>query len=359
MPRNIHFPDIGPASTSSDVLARRCAALLQDRGLNGQLLAAAYGLSLEGGVEDEQQIPTYAKRAYIGSAVLLAHDPLFTWQLGDLRLNALGLVGYTALNAPTVGEALHRVVQAMPTLTSAVYMNVAVDGDTAMLVSSTCDPRIDSLFTLRFMLSCLDALIGPTFAPIRLGLALSDRDRQPVVAQQLKAPLGADELFSYVAFPARHLRARIAGADARLAEVLRPYWERRVEEGGRRLDVVRARLEGAVIRNLHEGAPSLDRLAETLDTSRAALAREIAALGGMRLLVEAVRRRLAVEFRDKPGMSLAQIAGLLGYSEPAALSHAYRRWTSSSPAVDRRIIVPVGFSLRPSDRAMASASASA
>ena len=92
------------------------------------------------------------------------------------------------------------------------------------------------------------------------------------------------------------LRTRVAGADARLAEVLRPYWERRVEDGSRRMDVVRTRLEGAVIRNLHEGTPSLDRLAETLDTSRASLAREIAAAGGMRLLVDTVRRRLAEEF---------------------------------------------------------------
>ncbi|MFO1039510.1 MAG: AraC family transcriptional regulator ligand-binding domain-containing protein [Geminicoccaceae bacterium] len=350
MPRDIHFPDVGPASTSSDVLARRCAVLLEDRGLNGQLLAAAYGLSLDGEPEDGLQIPTYAKRAYIGSAVLLAHDPLFTWQLGDVRLGALGLVGYAALNAPTVGEALQRLVQAMPTVSTAVYMNVAVDGDTAMLVASTSDPRIDSLFTLRFMLSCLDSLIGASFAPLRVGLALTDRDRQPIVAQQLKAPLGADELFSYVAFPARHLRTRVAGADARLAEVLRPYWERRVEDGSRRMDVVRTRLEGAVIRNLHEGTPSLDRLAETLDTSRASLAREIAAVGGMRLLVDTVRRRLAEELVAKPGMTLAQVAGVLGFSEAAALSHAYRRWRGGAPAVDRRIIVPVGFTLRPSDR---------
>jgi AraC-like DNA-binding protein len=40
---------------------------------------------------------------------------------------------------------------------------------------------------------------------------------------------------------------------------------------------------------------------------------------------------LALRYLRDPNLSLSQIAFLLGYSELSALSHAFRRWTRTTP----------------------------
>jgi AraC-like DNA-binding protein len=48
-------------------------------------------------------------------------------------------------------------------------------------------------------------------------------------------------------------------------------------------------------------------------------------------ILEQLRQRLAARYLADDRMSLKQIAWLLGYSEPGAFTHAYRRWTGTSP----------------------------
>jgi AraC-like DNA-binding protein len=47
-------------------------------------------------------------------------------------------------------------------------------------------------------------------------------------------------------------------------------------------------------------------------------------------LVEALRREMAFEYLDKQ-LPLQEIAWLLGYSEPSAFHHAFKRWTGLTP----------------------------
>ena len=48
-------------------------------------------------------------------------------------------------------------------------------------------------------------------------------------------------------------------------------------------------------------------------------------------ILERLRRRLATRYLSHDRMSIKQIAWLLGYSEPGAFTHAYKRWTGTTP----------------------------
>lgn len=48
-------------------------------------------------------------------------------------------------------------------------------------------------------------------------------------------------------------------------------------------------------------------------------------------LVDNVRRALAQQYLAEPGISLAQCAMRLGYSEQSAFTHAFKRWTGETP----------------------------
>jgi len=77
---------------------------------------------------------------------------------------------------------------------------------------------------------------------------------------------------------------------------------------------------------LREG-PSLTQIAGHLGCSGRTLQRRLAAEGAtFSELVECVRRRVAHELRDRPGMSAEIMAERLGYSEVSAFYRARRSW---------------------------------
>ena len=53
-------------------------------------------------------------------------------------------------------------------------------------------------------------------------------------------------------------------------------------------------------------------------------------------LVEDVRKNLALEYLRSTVLSVEEIALRLGYSDAPSFSHAFKRWTGSSPRDSRR-----------------------
>jgi AraC-like DNA-binding protein len=52
-------------------------------------------------------------------------------------------------------------------------------------------------------------------------------------------------------------------------------------------------------------------------------------------IVDHLRRSLALQYIKERGVSLSQIAWLLGYEGPTSFNHAFVRWTSRSPSTAR------------------------
>ncbi|MFO1037607.1 MAG: AraC family transcriptional regulator ligand-binding domain-containing protein [Geminicoccaceae bacterium] len=342
----IRLPDPNPGASSLDVLARLGTAQLEAMGVDWRPIAAAHALDLEAAPVEGIRIPTHDEHAFLAEAARASRDPLFSWRLGDMSLKDFGLLGYAILNARTVGEALDTLSALIPAICEANSYRTVVDGDTASLVYASSDSWQNSVFTLRIALNLLRDVVGPEFAPTRVGISVLERDHLDAVARQVQAPVGAELPITFVSFPARHLRSRIAGADDRLAETLRPYWQRQLTVIGAQPAVVRTRLENAVVANLHQGVPTLEQLATYLDMGRAKVASELASVGGSRSLVDGVRRRLAQELVQSPDLTTARIAELLGFSEPGALNHAYRRWTGHAPTADRPLLGADGAPVR-------------
>jgi AraC-like DNA-binding protein len=48
-------------------------------------------------------------------------------------------------------------------------------------------------------------------------------------------------------------------------------------------------------------------------------------------VLEGLRRELAEQYLADPGLSISQIAWILGYQEVSAFAHAFKRWTGKTP----------------------------
>ena len=74
-------------------------------------------------------------------------------------------------------------------------------------------------------------------------------------------------------------------------------------------------------------------MAKELGMSSRTLARRLDDLGtSFGQILDGTRHQLAVRYLGEPNARASQIAFLLGYSEPSAFNHAFRRWTGVSPS---------------------------
>jgi AraC-like DNA-binding protein len=81
-------------------------------------------------------------------------------------------------------------------------------------------------------------------------------------------------------------------------------------------------------------------VAGELGISRRTLSRRLAADGtSFREIVDAVREEFARAMVQEAGVSIADIAFFLQYSEPAAFHRSFRRWTGQTPLEFRRAVL--------------------
>lgn len=76
----------------------------------------------------------------------------------------------------------------------------------------------------------------------------------------------------------------------------------------------------------------MDTIAGKLGLSRQTLFRKLKAESiTFEKILDELRRKLALHYLNGKKVSVNEIAYLLGFSEPAAFSRAFKRWTGSSP----------------------------
>jgi AraC-like DNA-binding protein len=121
-------------------------------------------------------------------------------------------------------------------------------------------------------------------------------------------------------------------ANPELLDVLERYAQRLLE----RLhtpDTWAGRVTQSLGRILVQGErPSLNAVAFHLAVSTRHLQGQLQAEGTTyRSLLDQVRKELALDYLKRPDMTMCDIAFLLGFSEQSAFTHAFKRWTGSSP----------------------------
>ena len=87
---------------------------------------------------------------------------------------------------------------------------------------------------------------------------------------------------------------------------------------------------------LGEGQATLKAVAEKLKMSERSLQRRLADEGvGFETLLDEMRRDLALRYLADPRLAIAEVAYLLGYSEPSPFHRAFKRWTGTTPSEAR------------------------
>jgi AraC-like DNA-binding protein len=83
---------------------------------------------------------------------------------------------------------------------------------------------------------------------------------------------------------------------------------------------------------LHKGEANMDAVAGQMALSRQTLFRKLKVEGvTFEQVLDALRHRLALDYLHARKVSVNETAYLVGFSDPAAFSRAFKRWTGASP----------------------------
>ena len=86
------------------------------------------------------------------------------------------------------------------------------------------------------------------------------------------------------------------------------------------------------MRCLHTGDVGIDTIAAKLSLTRAGLYRKLKhEEATFARVLDELRHKLALHYLDGRKVSVSQTAYLVGFSDPAAFSRAFKRWTGKSP----------------------------
>lgn len=110
-----------------------------------------------------------------------------------------------------------------------------------------------------------------------------------------------------------------------------------IERGAaRKVSSFRRDVEAVVEPLLAEGDANIDRVAREMGVSRQTLYRRLKAEGAtFEQLLDELRHRLALKLLRDQHLPVKQAAWRLGFSDPAAFSRAFKRWTGTAPSVVR------------------------
>ena len=132
-------------------------------------------------------------------------------------------------------------------------------------------------------------------------------------------------------FDAAWLQQRIAVTPRYAFGILSAHAESLLETL-ERTKSVRGRVESLLLPILHTGEASIERVAGQMGLSRQTLFRRLKKEGvTFERVLDELRRRLAHGYLQGGRVSVSEAAFLVGFSDPAAFSRAFKRWTGSSP----------------------------
>lgn len=266
--------------------------------------------------------------------------PHFALLVGQrTTLAAFGLLGVLMRNSETVGDALRALEAHHGLLNRGAIIGLATNGALAIVSYAPYQPDIEGigLHCERAIaaITCILRDLGDAdWAPEEVLLPRRQpADRQPY-AGFFQAPVRFEQEIAALVFPTRLLRQPIRDVNPLTRHIV----ERRLRQIEASIlsdvtDDLRRRLRVTMA----DQQLSAEQVARAMAIHRRTLSRRLKAEGtSFRLVASETRLAVAKQLLVDTDLSLAQISMTLEFSEPSAFTHAFRRWTGTTPSAWRR-----------------------
>jgi AraC-like DNA-binding protein len=317
------------------------------KGADRQMLIERSNICPDDLEDQDNRIPLANYVALLKAGIELCNEPALSLLFGEaVRLQDISLVGLIGVAFDNV-ESVRRQVNRYAPLTldpdngesaDAIEL-VRENGDVWLKFTTdiyTANPLlIESGFARNVCGARALAASIPGFANLKFPKAIRFTHTEPSYRAEY------DRIFGVPLFFGSHMNALLVDEAILNMKLPRtnPYLSEimsaRAEELLKSLEsskTTRGRVENLLIPILHSGEASIDTIAVKLGLSRQTLFRKLKAEGiTFEKVLDELRHKLALHYLGEKKISVNETAYLVGFSEPAAFSRAFKRWTGSSP----------------------------
>jgi AraC-like DNA-binding protein len=336
--------------TATGFPARRALAALRKHDIDPAPLLRRAGLSEQELNDQENRISSAGQARLLEFAAEALHDPALGFHLAtEVDPRELGLVYYIASSAKDLGEAITLLARYSRIVNEAIRVQmVRREGSLVIEVHVVGVPRFlaaqNAELAIAVILKSLRAITGRNVHPAKITLIHMHnsgfREFERFCGCLIEFGGATDELV----FSNETLAMPLITEDLRLLDVLRPICDEAAKQRETAPGSLRDLVENEAQKLLPHGGAQRHIVARKLALSTRTLARRLASQGtSFEEVVDELRRTLALQYMKTPGISLSQVAWLLGYEGATSFNHAFKRWTGSSPSaarVDRLLLAP-------------------
>jgi AraC-like DNA-binding protein len=255
------------------------------------------------------------------------------WVAEEFRPSDYQLFGFVAMTCSTLGEALEQIQRYVPLWIEGARWTRPTERSMAYQLALA-----DSLGARCIIESALAELVhaGRLASGGSFAAAVELPHPGPPSLEAHRAWFGGTVTVgrpqALVEVTSEVLCRPLLQADPGLAAYLRQRAEEVLAARGGALGLV-ARLQSAVLAELARGPPSFAAVAKRMGMSARTLRRRLEEEGTtFRDLVDVVRKEAALDHLRQQTLALAEVAFVLGFSDPSAFHRAFKRWTGTTPA---------------------------
>ncbi|NNL94293.1 MAG: AraC family transcriptional regulator [Xanthomonadales bacterium] len=328
----VHTPPQHPVKSIEPVLE-----VLESMGLNRRTCLKGTGIMLSQLENPQARVTFQQELAFYRNALELTGDPLIGLKLGEPFIpQRYGLFGYALLSASTFRKALNFAVKFGQLTFSFFTFEFGESGGEAWFAMKDPPPietRLHDVYLDRDMSAAtvaFSAIIGEKVPITRVELAHDGHGRQQDYRDYFDCDVRFISYPSRLLFEPQLLDARLPQSDPDTSQHFRQQCRMliaQLKSQSHFTDDVRMLLLA------RPGEfPDIQFVAEKIHVSVRTLRRRLSEENSsFRQLLEEVRFQLSKEYLMGSNLPLAEIAELLGFSEPGNFSHAFRRWSGQSP----------------------------
>lgn len=329
----------GATVTAATVSARVVGRLIDvgvNAGIRRDILMDAARVSPHDLHDCDARVPLASEIALWQTLAKHISDPEFGIRGGQaFRLRSMGLVGYVARFSATLRGALRRVQRYGRLFTEAVEFRLAEGGREVALAMAHpalgAGRAVAEGYRMAAVLEASRELTGVDIVPTTASFTYPEPSRTTAHNEHFRCPLHFGVHTASVVFRTSDLDLPVVEADETLAGYLSGYAEQ-VLASLVRGETMRHRVRAAIWSLLGDGPPSLLQVAAALRTPPRTLQRHLAAEGkSLQAEIDDMRKTMALAVLRDRSISIADVAFLLGYSEPSTFFRAFKRWTGTTP----------------------------
>jgi AraC-like DNA-binding protein len=255
-------------------------------------------------------------------------------QIPDLR--ELGLFYYVSASSEMLSMALQRAARYSSIINEGVAIKYVDDTDIVIAFQyvgvSRHKDRHQIEFFMTLLLRLCRQLTSRRILPSRVSLTHHRNNVPAELVEFFGGKVDFGDTGDEVTFAPTIKEIPVVSADPYLNKYLTAQFEETLSRRPTNRGSFQSSVENAIVPLLPHGKVRVNDIARRLGVSPRSLARRLSIEGlSFSDVLEGLRSDLAKRYLVEDGVSISQIAWLLGYQEVSAFTHAFKRWTGTTP----------------------------